>query len=108
MYVCSETNMTAVTVIQLDLEFHVKQCLAVQYSLDYPDLDYPDGKRAHNKVQSSITTNVSNRSEAPPTDRKNLSAYFLWYYFYTGSLGKLSSTRNAVSSIRKAYYRLEA
>ena len=52
--------------------------------------------------------NVSNRSEAPPTDRENLSAYFLWYCFYTGSLGKLSSTRNAVSSARKAYYRLEA
>ena len=52
--------------------------------------------------------NVSNRSEAPPTDRENLSAYFLWYCFYTGSLGKLSSPKNAVSSTRKAYYRLEA
>ena len=51
--------------------------------------------------------NVSKRSEAPPTDRENLSD-FLWYCFYTGSLGKLSSTRNAVSSARKAYYRLEA
>ena len=46
--------------------------------------------------------NVSNQSEAPPTDRLNLSAYFLWYCFYTGSLGKLSSTA------RKAYNRLKA
>ena len=52
--------------------------------------------------------NVSNRSEASPTDRENLSAYFLLYCFYTGNLGKLSSTRNAVSSAQKAYYRLEA
>ena len=52
--------------------------------------------------------NVSNRSEAPPTDRENLSAYFLLYCFYTGSLGKLSSPKNAVSSTRKAYYRLKA
>ena len=52
--------------------------------------------------------NVNNRSEAPPTDRENLSSYFQWYYFYTGSLGKLSSTRNTVSSAQKAYYRLEA
>ena len=51
---------------------------------------------------------VSNRSEAPPTDRLNLSAYFFWYCFYTGSLSKLSSHRNAVSSARKAYNRLEA
>ena len=52
--------------------------------------------------------NVSNRSVAPTTDQEHLSAYFLWYCFYIGSLGKLSSTMNAVSSSQKAYYRLEA